>query len=189
MSAQARLGIGVGLLHAHRAQGTAHPLLRALGPLDADSHVLDGTLGLALDALHVAAVTGARVTGFEWHPALFSLTEAGLRQLAASGKAAASRVQPFLGDSRVELRDYRADAVMLSPMFDEPRRAPPGFELLRHLARHAPLGEDWLASALSAAPRVVLRARRAQPVPPFAEPHLIEVMRGKAVDYWVFGPT
>lgn len=190
VGAHHRVGLDLGLLHAHRAQGTDHPLLRALGPLPPGAHVLDATLGLAHDALHVAAVAGARVTGIERNPALFSLAEAGLQRLAREGEPAAARIRPVLGDSRVELRAHSpASAVILSPMFDEPRRAPPGFEVLRALAHHTPLGPDWLDATCAAAPRVVLRARRGQPVPDFAVPRLRDVIRGKAVDYWVFGPT
>lgn len=185
-----RVGLDVGLLHAHRAQGLAHPLLRALGPLPPSAHVLDATLGLAHDAVHVATVAGARVTGIEMSPVLFSLAESGLARLAGGDAPAAARVHPVLGDSEAMLPTLGpADAVMLSPMFDEPRRAAPGFELLRRVACGGLLTESWLRAALTAAPRVVLRARRDQPVPDVARPALHRIERGKAVDYWVLGPT
>ncbi len=185
-SPSARLAADVGLLHAHVAAGARHPLVRAVG-VPPGGHVVDATLGLAHDALHLATVAGVQVTGIEIQPALFSLVEAGLPRL--TGSWGAGLVRPRLGDARRLLSTLHADAVVLSPMFDEPRRAPPGFELLRQLAHSAPLDASWLDAALRCAPRVVVKARRGQPIPSFAEVDLRQVVRGKAVDYWVIGPT
>ena len=182
-TAGARLKIDVGLLHAHLALGPRHPLLRALGPAD---HVIDATLGLCHDALHVAATTGARVTGLEISPPLFSLAERGLSQLHAAGLDAAARITPLWGDARDLLTSAGpADAVLIAPMFDRPRCAPPGFDLLRHVARSAALDAGWLRAALAVAPRVVIKARRTQPLPAFALPHLQQILRSRAIDYWV----
>ncbi len=125
------------------------------------------------------------MVGIEASPALYSLAEAGLARLATQGVGAAARVRPRLGDARELLSAVSADAVMLSPMFDEPRAAAPGFDVLREVCVGDPLDASWLDAALACAPRVVLKARRAQPVPGFARPHLREIVRGKAVDYWV----
>lgn len=184
-TARARLRIDVGLLHAHHDQGPRHPLIRAIGPAQ---HIADATLGMCHDALHVASVTGARVTGFEISPPLFSLAERGLARLASEGLAAAGQITPLWGDARQLLASARdVDVVMLSPMFDRPRSAPPGFELLRHVAHPAPLDPGWLHAALQVAPRVVVKARRTQPVPAFAVPHLQQILRSKAIDHWVLG--
>ncbi|MBX2800347.1 MAG: class I SAM-dependent methyltransferase [Myxococcales bacterium] len=182
-----RVAVHVGLLHAHRATGASHPLVRALS-VDGTppGTVIDATLGLCQDALHVAEVTGARMWGTEVSAPLFCLAESGLPRLAAEGVAAAARITPLCGDARQLLPTLpQADAVMLSPMFGTPAAAAPGFELLREVAVHAPLDHTWLAACLAAAPRVVMKVERRAPVPAFVTPHLTEVLHGKSVDYWL----
>ncbi len=176
------LFVDQGLLHARVSAGRQHPLIRALGDVRT---VVDGTLGLAQDALHIAAVTGAQVVGFEAVPALACLCESGLARLAAQGVEAAARIVVVQGDSRTALQALgRVDAMFLSPMFDAPQAAAPGWDLLRPLARPAPLDAQWLQAALQVAPRVVVKVRRGLPPPLFTTAQLCSVIRGKAVDYW-----
>ncbi|MEN0063704.1 MAG: class I SAM-dependent methyltransferase [Myxococcota bacterium] len=175
-----RVAVDLGMLHAHRAVGTSHPLIQSVGPA---SLVIDATLGLCRDALHVAAVSGARIIGIEMSAALVCLAEEGLPRLAREEPAAA-HIEPRLGDSQTVLRTLSADVVMLSPMFDVPQEAAPGFDILRALAVEAPLDEGWLEAAFSAAPRVIMKVRPNQPVPGFAKDHIADVRHGRAVDYW-----
>ncbi len=180
VGSEQRVAVDLGLLHAHRSVGAAHPLIASLGTV---SVVVDGTFGLGRDALHVAAVTGARVIGLEVAPALVCLAEEGLARLARA-EPSARRVTAEHADSRERLVGLEADAVMLSPMFDEPRSAAPGFDVLRDIAVGRPLDAHWLEAAFVAAPRVVVKVRPRQPCPPFAERYLVRVRRGRAVDYW-----
>jgi len=180
VTTDSRVAVDLGLLHAHRAAGRDHPLIQSVG---APSVIVDATLGLCRDALHLAAVTGARVIGLEVAPALVCLAEEGLPRLARD-EPAAGRVSVEQADSRVRLASLRADVVTLSPMFDEPKAAAPGFDVLRELAASQPLDETWLRAAFEAAPRVVVKARPGQPVPDFVRPRLARVRRGRAVDYW-----
>lgn len=180
VTADQRVAVDAGLLHAHRSVGLEHPFVRSVGPA---SRIIDGTLGLCRDALHLAAVTGAQVVGLEIAAPLVCLAEEGLPRLARTEPAAA-RIAPVHADSRTYLATLRADVVTLSPMFDEPQAAAPGFDVLRELAESAPLDLAWLEAAFTAAPRVVVKVRPGQPIPLFARPHLGEVRRGRAVDYW-----
>lgn len=175
-----RVAVDLGLLHAHRSVGERHPLIASLGLV---SRVVDGTCGLCRDALHVASVTGAQVVGLEVAAPLVCLAEEGLPRLARDEPAAA-RVSVELADSRERLASIEADAVMLSPMFDEPQAAAPGFDVLRGLAKSQPLDREWLDAAFTAAPRVVVKVRPRQPVPSFARSYLVQVRHGRAVDYW-----
>ncbi len=172
------LTVHEGMLHARLQAGKSHPLIRAIGPAE---HVVDGTLGLAGDALHIAAVLGCRVTGIEGSPQIFSLLEEGVPRLAAELEAA-RRISLRLGETSEVLDEIgAADAVFLAPMYERPRAAAPGFELLRQVAVHDPVTERTLTAALRVAPRVVVKVDRGT-----ADlPGTLERIRGKAVDYLV----
>ena len=58
----AELTTGPGMFHHVLDLGARHPLAIAVGNA---ASVVDGTLGLAKDALHIAQLTGAAVTGLE----------------------------------------------------------------------------------------------------------------------------
>lgn len=184
VTADQRVSVDLGLLHAHRAVGPGHPFVRSVGPARV---IVDGTLGLCADALHLAAVTGARVVGLEIAMPLVCLAEEGLGRLAKEEPAAA-RVSVAHADSRARLstlaEELQADVVTLSPMFDEPQAAAPGFDVLRSLAEPAPLDATWLDAAFRVAPTVVVKARPGQPIPSFARSYLQTVHQGRAVDYW-----
>lgn len=173
------LSVDRGLLHARRAAGIGHPYLRAIGPA---RRVIDATLGLAQDALHVADVLGCEVVGIEGAVVLASLCEEGLGRLARQGLAAAGRVTVLSGDARARMAEVGpVDVVVLSPMFDVPEAAAPGFELLRRVALQDRLDDAWLAAAFAVAPRVVAKVPRGTRLPG-------EVVRGRAVDYLVLRP-
>jgi 16S rRNA (guanine1516-N2)-methyltransferase len=157
----------------------SNPLLRALEPKPGQT-IVDATLGLASDALVIAS-TGARVVGIEADPLLYSLAERGLAELAAEVPAAAA-IDLCLGASEIELAKLDpVDAVYIDPMFDEPRRAAVGFELLRRRA-HRSDRNQLLAAAQSVATRVVMKVGRGQ-TDELGETWKIE---GKACDYLVF---
>ncbi len=175
-----RLEVHEGLLHAKVARGAAHPLIRALGPVRT---VLDGTLGLLGDALHIAAVTGASVHGAELSPWVAELAEAGLVRLRRSrwGEAAKRITLHRCAAAELAGRLGRVDAVFLAPMFERPAKAAPGFELFRHIADPRPLDVVTYRAARAVAERVVIRVERGSP-PPFPG---MERIAGKAVDYWI----
>lgn len=169
------VSVGRGLLHARRAAGLAHPYLRAIGPA---RRVVDATLGLAQDALHVADVLGAEVTGIEASPAVHALCEEGLARLLRDGLAAAGRVRLVSGDARRVLAEVgEADVVVMSPMYDAPETAAPGFDLLRRVAHADRFDDDWLAAAWAIAPRVVVKVPRGTAVG--------TCVRGAGADYQV----
>jgi len=184
-----RLSVHQGLLSARLSSGRDHPLIRALAPGPPPARIVDGTLGLAADALHIAATLGCQVVGFEASPVVYSLVEEGLERLGRE-LSAARRIDARLGDAvplLEALSPASVDAVYLSPMSDRPHRAAPGFELLRAVARHDPFDEPWLEAALRVArERVVLKAPPGW-APPTRSPD--ERIRGKAVDYLVFASS
>jgi len=158
-------------------------MIRALGRADS---IFDATLGLAGDALHAAAVLDCDVIGSEASPAVFSLLERALPDLAATQPAAA-RIQPLLGSALEHLRALgpdSVDAVMFAPMYASAASAAPGYELFREVAVHAPLDSATLLAGVTAARhRVVFKADRGQAPPNLWR--LAEPLRGKAVDWYV----
>ena len=174
----ASLTVHEGMLHARLQAGQDHPLIRAIGPA---VHVVDGTLGLAGDALHISAVLGCKVTGIEGSPAIYSLLEEGIPRLAKT-LAPARRIVLLLGEATATLAGIgSADAVFLAPMYDRARAATPGFELLRRVAVHDPFTPRMLEQAHRIAPRVVLKVDRGAPEVEGTTARI----RGKSVDYVV----
>jgi hypothetical protein len=176
-----RLGVDVGLLHAKVASGARHPLIRALGEVQT---VVDGTLGLAGDALHIRAATGARVLGAEASPWVAELVSAGLRGLAGgrwSDVAAGIAVHPGSSHALLE-RVGPVDAVFIAPMFTAPAAAAPGYGLFRRIADHRVVDDATWSAARAVAARVVVRVEKGERAPfPDMTP-----LAGKAVDYWVW---
>lgn len=164
-----------GLLHAKRAAGTSHPLMRAIGPA---KRVLDGTLGLAGDALHLA--TRYQVVGAEVSPVVACLVEDGLARL---GVPEAERVQLQRGSARRVFEAHGPfDAVFLAPMFTKPAAAAPGYDVFRRLADHRPLDIEWWSRCPVP---VVVRVEKGTAAP-WPGMHALP---GKAVDYWITRPT
>jgi hypothetical protein len=150
-----------GMMPTKLQQGTQHPFIRAVrGASDDDAgsdvgSIFDATLGLANDAVHLAALTGARVKGAEASPWLFALLEEGLPRIARSDApwaAAAARVSAVCGDSADVLAgeaDDSVDVVVIDPMMSRTRKSAPAFDLLRDFARMD-----------RASPRLLREARR-----------------------------
>jgi hypothetical protein len=180
-------------------EGQRHPLIRAVrgvvedGDAGDDVHVVfDATLGLANDAVHVAAATGAFVQGCEGSVVMHALLEEGLSRIARSRApwaAAAARVSAQHGDSAAvlaRLPDDAVDVVVLDPMMSRRRRSAPSFELLRAFAvpdRASPrlLAEAWRVARR----RVVLKLGKGAPLPVNRSIEFPRVVPGAHVVYWV----
>lgn len=194
--AQEGLSVHEGLLKLKRAAGRTHPLLRAIAPLEGAPVplVLDATLGMAQDALHIAAMLPTEVLGFEASRILATLTQAGLRKVIAQRPRwsdAAKKVQVEVRSSRAALAEMAPDSVpvvFLDPMFDSPLRAPPGYALLRRCAEPDPLDSAWLKDAVRVAQRrVVLKLPWGSKLPDIdvPSPGFNRRICGKVIDYVV----
>lgn len=170
-----------GLFRMKVQQGDAHPLIRAISSSrSADLHILDCTLGLANDALHLSAVLGASVWGLEKSPLIECLLREGLPRMQQEGRAwsdAATRVRLVGDDAKAYLAmapTSSFDVVYFDPMMRHPKRATPSLNALRDagLGCSEPLGEDVLAEAARVArARVVVKQARGSPAPPFRIDH------------------
>lgn len=177
-----------GLLKMKLQRGPRHPLLRALRGDDAAVEtVLDGTLGVAHDAVFIACGLGARVRGIEKSPELVCLLEEGLPRIARTVPGAA-RVSVEHGDTLSVLQhlpDASVDVVFLDPMMSRPKGSTPTFDALRAFAWPERAGDALLtAAARVARRRVVLKLGRGAPLPASAVPFL-RAERGGSVTYHV----
>jgi SAM-dependent methyltransferase len=152
---------GMGALRAKRLsigeRVTGDSFLEAAGLRPGDA-LLDCTLGLGADALVAATAVGpsGRVVGLESSPALAAWVAEGFARLPGE---AASRVEVVRADHAAWLAAAPSrsfDVVAFDPMFRHPRRATPGFALLRRLADPRPLSPETLADARRVARRGVL---------------------------------
>ena len=165
-----RIGADQGMLATRLHAGRTHPLIRATA-IARVQRIMDGTLGLGHDALHLAAIWKLPILGAEASPVVFSLLESGLAQLKQQGGpagAAAGCIEPRLGRSadilsKVEVGSV--DVLLLAPMYRTPRNAAPGYPLFRKVAVHDPIDEETLHAAREAeVRRIVLKLdRRAAP--------------------------
>lgn len=191
VASDGELHVHPGLLKTRLHTGLDHPLIRAIAPRGCATHVIDATLGLAGDALHLAAALRCRVTGIEVAPPLAMLLESGLARLARQPDpvgGAAQRIDLHVGHATQVLAqrpENSANAVLLAPMYATPDRAMPGFHLLRQVAHHAPPDRELVRQALRVAPRLVVKVPRGAPPPPYLQVGpTLEVVHGKRVDYW-----
>ena len=142
-------------------RGEPDRLVRALALSPAHPVVFDGHLGLAHDALVVAA-SGARVIGAEIDPILAYITECGLRGLASAStemRELVSRIEIYTGHHLDIMRETlgRWSMAMFSPMFISPDFKSPDMVAWRKLASHAPLSLEALRFAQSESERVVVK--------------------------------
>ena len=154
-------------------RGEPDRLVRALGLQPENSIVFDGHLGLAHDALVVAA-SGARVVGAEIDPILAYVTECGLRGLASSSlemREIVSRITVHTGHHLDVMMHSSGDwsAVMFSPMFIAPDFESPDMVAWREIAAHLPLSPEALNYARSRTSRVVVKVLKDE-VSHLAEP-------------------
>lgn len=188
-----RIHVHPGLLKSRLHTGTSHPLIRALSPTGAAKSVIDATLGLANDALHISAALECSVVGIEVAPPLVMLLESGLIRLSSEPDplgAAAGRISLRAGHATEVLAQMprdSADAVLLAPMYETPDRAMPGFSLLRAVAHHTPPDAALILEAIRVAPRLVVKLPRGAAEPPYLQiENRLKVLHGKRVDYWVY---
>jgi 16S rRNA (guanine1516-N2)-methyltransferase len=134
-----------------------------LGELRPGDQVVDGTLGLAADALVCAHVVGpaGRVVGIEASRALFLLVSEGL---APGRSPQACPIEVRFGDALEVLGTMpagSADCVYLDAMFARPRKGAPTFEMLRRFAHPVPLSQELVDAARRVARRwVVIKTGR-----------------------------
>ncbi|MBL4848107.1 MAG: class I SAM-dependent methyltransferase [Planctomycetes bacterium] len=181
-----RLAVHPSTLHHVRHLGRSHPFLRAVAPEgERVDRVVDATLGLAKDALHIATFLECSVVGLEHSPILTCLCEDGLARLGPPWRAGAARIEVLQAESRSWLAEQEADSaevVVLDPMFETARPAAAGFDLLRRLACHDPLDPELLDQARRVASRrVVLKLPRGSK-PPDVEKW--QQIRGRGLDYF-----
>lgn len=187
-----------GMMPTKLQQGRTHPFLRAvLGSPDEQAAdpvttIFDGTLGLANDAVHLAAVSGAAVTGVEASPWLYALLEEGLPRIAASSArwaSAAGRVRAIHGDSADVLAGMpndSVDVVVLDPMMSRVRKSAPAFDLLREFAKMDRASPRLLREARRVARRrVVLKLGKGAPLPVSRSIEFPRHELGAHVAYWL----
>ena len=189
-----------GMMPTKLQQGPQHPFIRAVrGAFDGGGDdgedvesIVDATLGLANDAVHLAALTGARVRGIEKSPWLFALLEEGLPRIAKSDEAwadAAARVSAECGDSADVLAaadDDSADVVVIDPMMSRARKNAPSFDLLRDFAEMSRASPQLLREAWRVCRRrVVLKLGKGAPLPINRSIEFPRHVDGAHVAYWV----
>ncbi len=197
-SEKRRLFVHPGLFFLKRASGRDHPLLNAISPPDESpiDTVVDATLGLAGDALHLAgSLPELRVIGFEESPVIHALLEEGLPRLAATpGRGlsqAARKIEAYFGDSLTLLEGMEtasADVVFFDPMFESPRAGSGTFPIFRRFAVHRSLSEEHLREAERVArKRVVLKVPAGTDPPKGLTPSQFwsGCVHGDALDYWI----
>ena len=187
--------VNPGPLHVFLRVGRSHPLIRALCPPgEAElTHMVDATLGLAKNAICIAAVFGCEVLGLESSPLMTCLLEEGLPRLIREEgywSEPASHVSLHHADASEWLESAGADmtdVVYLDPMFEAPIPHPMT-DVFRLIADTRPLSGRLLNAALRAAKRRVvyripstLPTKSAGPVPGIWTTRV----RGKHVDYLV----
>lgn len=188
-----RLVWGEGLLKLRCSVGRSHPFIRAIAPPASEplDRVLDATLGMGQDALHLSAILGVRVEGIEASPLLAAWTKSGLERLTQDARwgPAAARVTVHTGLAQALLTqrpEKSVSVVYLDPMFETPLDASPGFRGFRRWAHPGSLDLDLMRAAIRVASRrvVVKRSWRDHRTPPVFEGiHVHRSVRGKAVDY------
>jgi hypothetical protein len=140
------------------AEGEPDTFVR-MAELSKGDSVLDCTLGLAQDALVASLAVGpqGRVVGVEKRLPLYALISAGLKTYEPGPDSC--RVEVVHADAHEHLRtlpDRSFDVVCFDPMFARPRKAQPGFDVLRRFADHAPLSGEALMEGRRVARRWVV---------------------------------
>ncbi len=143
--------------------GVVDPLVE-VGRILPGQRVLDATLGFGQDALVAAVAVGPTggVVGLEASRALAAFAEEGLRGCALP-KGTNLEVSHVICVQHAEAVTWLTttrqafDLVLLDPMFRQPKRAQPSFDLLRRHALHAPLDDLLLKAALEKASTVVVK--------------------------------
>jgi len=162
-------GFHGGMAHLRRlrlAAGEGDTFVRMTELRKGDA-VLDCTLGLGQDALVASLAVGpeGRVVGVEKSLPLYALAAEGLKRYELGPDSC--RIEVVHADAHEHLRtlpDRSFDIVFFDPMFARPKKAQPGFEVLRRFADYAPLTPEALREGRRVARRwvVVKGARHTQ---------------------------
>ena len=159
-------GFHGGMAHLRRmrlAAGEPDTFVRVAELRKGDA-VLDCTLGLGQDALVASLAVGpqGRVVGVEKSLPLAALAAEGLKLYELGPDSC--RIEVVHADAHEYLRTLPSrsfDVVVFDPMFAKPRKAQPGFDVLRRFADHAPLTPEALQEARRVARRwVVVKGAR-----------------------------
>jgi len=146
----------------HIAAGEGDPLIRA-ADLGSGDHVIDCTYGLGRDAVvaaHIVGPTGSLI-GIEASPALFRMADEN-KPLADYGggidlePAAVTLVHADAPTWLANAEPQSADIVLIDPMFEKPKTSDASFALLRSVADHTELDEQWVRAAQRVARRWVV---------------------------------
>jgi Putative SAM-dependent methyltransferase len=161
-----------GLLKMKLQRGAEHPMVRAVRGEDARVQtILDGTLGLAHDAIFLATALDAYVRGVEKSLVLALLLEEGLPRLSLRIPAAA-RVSVEHADTLDVLKaapSASVDVVFLDPMMVREKGSSGTFGALRTFAWAERVHDALLTEAVRVARRrVVLKLGMGAPLPPVA---------------------
>ena len=155
---QLAFSAGLAELRIKRVRAGEHDPLVAMAGLGPGDGVLDATLGLARDALVIAAA-GARVHGLEAVPLLAAFADAGLRAVGgAAGEVApgvnvrCQRHAEFLEATP----DRSVDVVYFDPMFTDAVQMPREYQLFRALADPTVLQRAQVVEALRVCRRAVI---------------------------------
>lgn len=149
-------------------QGKGDTLLEILDLKPGDT-VLDGTLGLASDALVIAysLFPDIKVIGLEASPLLALLVREGLANLEKTEPSlsiASQAIEVISGNSLDYLKqqkDKSIDVIYFDPMFRHTKRASSSAEILRRLGNPSPISTSLIVEASRVARRkVVLKERR-----------------------------
>ncbi|HVX47699.1 MAG TPA: class I SAM-dependent methyltransferase [Mycobacteriales bacterium] len=141
------------------AAGGIDPLVEIAG-LRPGQNVLDGTLGLAQDALVAAFAVGpaGRVLGLEASAVLAVFVAEGLSECALPGDPARV-ITVEHGETAAWLATTSStfDVAVLDPMFATAKRAQHSLESVRHHARAEPVTDELIVAAREKAARVVVK--------------------------------
>lgn len=139
-------------------RGLDDPLVE-MGNIQPGQQVVDATLGFGRDTLVAAAAVGptGKVVGLEASLALSAFADEGLRRSTYGPWSASICVRRAEAVEWLTHTNEEFDLAVLDPMFSQPRRAEPGFDLLRRHAVHTPLNDDLLNVALERARIVVVK--------------------------------
>ena len=173
-------------------QGVEETLMTALA-LAPGQRMLDGTMGLASDALVASAMVGesGQVICLEKSPIIYIVTTYGLAHCTKGSlelQAAMRRIETRLGDYHEVLpglADKSFDVVYLDPMFIHPVESSTGIAGLRQAADHyQPTAEDLAQARRVAAKRVVVKHGKGQ----MAQVAFDEVIGGRysSIGYGIF---
>lgn len=177
--------------------GQKDPVAEALDLARGDL-VVDANLGLATDALVIAAVTRSSVLGIEVDPLIAFLTRTGLQtypfeRYFPEGRALAQQIQVICADHTDVLHtlgDKSCDAVYFSPMFVKPRKVCDDRMPLREVAPPQFVTAEAIRQALRVArKRVAIKVNRDRPTRlPIPEGYTVMGGRRAYAQYIVYAP-